>query len=122
MPDNAGLRIAGYCRISVDDELDRDNAVSYTHLARIKSLPALEHRGGAGELVLQERLRVKCPFAEKSAHALVERRLVEVQECREALALRLWRRVELKRPLGFHERQHFPFASARSASWVISDS
>ena len=25
MPDNAGLRIAGYCRISVDDELDRDN-------------------------------------------------------------------------------------------------
>ena len=24
--------IAGYCRISVDEELDRDNAVSYTHL------------------------------------------------------------------------------------------
>ena len=90
--------------------------------ALVKFLPALEHRGGAGELVLQERLRVKCPFAEKSAHALIELRLVVVQEGREALALRLRRRVELKRPLCFPERQHFRSASARSASWVISDS
>ena len=47
MPDNAGLRIAGYCRISVDDELDRDNVSIENQKAIISDFVGRKFPGAA---------------------------------------------------------------------------
>ena len=52
MPDNAGLRIAGYCRISVDDELDRDNVSIENQKAIISDF--VERKFPGAELVFFE--------------------------------------------------------------------
>ncbi len=52
MPHNAGLRIAGYCRISVDDELDRDNVSIENQKAIISDF--VEHKFPGAELVFYE--------------------------------------------------------------------
>lgn len=75
MPDNAGLRIAGYCRISVDDELDRDNVSIENQKAIISDF--VEHKFPGAELVFYEdRDRSGYTFEQREGYQAMRRELV----------------------------------------------
>ena len=75
MPDNAGLRIAGYCRISVDDELDRDNVSIENQKAIISDF--VEHKFPAAELVFYEdRDRSGYTFEQREGYQAMRRELM----------------------------------------------
>lgn len=75
MPDNAGLRIAGYCRISVDDELDRDNVSIENQKAIIRDF--VEHKFPGAELVFYEdRDRSGYTFEQREGYQAMRRELV----------------------------------------------
>ena len=75
MPDNAGLRIAGYCRISVDDELDRDNVSIENQKAIISDF--VEHKFPGAELVFfEDRDRSGYTFEQREGYQAMRRELV----------------------------------------------
>lgn len=75
MPDNAGLRIAGYCRISVDDELDRDNVSIENQKAIIADF--VEHKFLGAELVFYEdRDRSGYTFEQREGYQAMRRELM----------------------------------------------
>ena len=75
MPDNAGLRIAGYCRISVDDELDRDNVSIENQKAIISDF--VEHKFPGAELIFYEdRDRSGYTFEQREGYQAMRRELV----------------------------------------------
>ena len=75
MPDNAGLRIAGYCRISVDDELDRDNVSIENQKAIISDF--VEHKFPGAELVFYEdRDRSGYTFEQREGYQAMRRELM----------------------------------------------
>lgn len=75
MPDNAGLRIAGYCRISVDDELDRDNVSIENQKAIIRDF--VGHKFPGAELVFYEdRDRSGYTFEQREGYQAMRRELL----------------------------------------------
>lgn len=75
MPDNAGLRIAGYCRISVDDELDRDNVSIENQKAIIRDF--VGHKFPGAELVFYEdRDRSGYTFEQREGYQAMRRELM----------------------------------------------
>lgn len=75
MPDNAGLRIAGYCRISVDDELDRDNVSIENQKAIISDF--VEHKFPGAELIFYEdRDRSGYTFEQREGYQAMRRELM----------------------------------------------
>lgn len=75
MPHNAGLRIAGYCRISVDDELDRDNVSIENQKAIISDF--VEHKFPGAELVFYEdRDRSGYTFEQREGYQAMRRELM----------------------------------------------
>ena len=75
MPDNAGLRIAGYCRISVDDELDRDNVSIENQKAIIRDF--VGHKFPGAELVFfEDRDRSGYPFEQREGYQAMRRELM----------------------------------------------
>lgn len=75
MPDNAGLRIAGYCRISVDDELDRDNVSIENQKAIIRDF--VGHKFPGAELVFfEDRDRSGYTFEQREGYQAMRRELV----------------------------------------------
>lgn len=75
MPDNAGLRIAGYCRISVDDELDRDNVSIENQKAIIADF--VEHKFPGAELVFfEDRDRSGYTFEQREGYQAMRRELM----------------------------------------------
>lgn len=75
MPDNAGLRIAGYCRISVDDELDRDNVSIENQKAIIRDFVGRKFPGA--ELVFYEdRDRSGYTFEQREGYQAMRRELL----------------------------------------------
>ena len=75
MPDNAGLRIAGYCRISVDEELDRDNTSIENQKAIISDF--VEHKFPGAELVFYEdRDRSGYTFEQREGYQAMRRELM----------------------------------------------
>ena len=75
MPDNAGLRIAGYCRISVDDELDRDNVSIENQKAIISDF--VGHKFPGAELVFYEdRDRSGYTFEQREGYQAMRRELM----------------------------------------------
>lgn len=75
MPDNAGLRIAGYCRISVDDELDRDNVSIENQKAIISDF--VEHKFPGAELVFfEDRDRSGYTFEQREGYQAMRRELM----------------------------------------------
>ena len=75
MPDNAGLRIAGYCRISVDDELDRDNTSIENQKAIIRDF--VGHKFPGAELVFYEdRDRSGYTFEQREGYQAMRRELM----------------------------------------------
>ena len=75
MSDNAGLRIAGYCRISVDDELDRDNVSIENQKAIISDF--VEHKFPGAELVFYEdRDRSGYTFEQREGYQAMRRELM----------------------------------------------
>ena len=75
MPDNAGLRIAGYCRISVDDELDRDNVSIENQKAIIRDF--VGHKFPGAELVFfEDRDRSGYTFEQREGYQAMRRELM----------------------------------------------
>lgn len=75
MPDNAGLRIAGYCRISVDDELDRDNVSIENQKAIIRDFVGRKFPGA--ELVFfEDRDRSGYTFEQREGYQAMRRELM----------------------------------------------
>ena len=75
MPDNAGLRIAGYCRISVDDELDRDNTSIENQKAIIRDF--VGHKFPGAELIFYEdRDRSGYTFEQREGYQAMRRELM----------------------------------------------
>ena len=75
MPDNAGLRIAGYCRISVDDELDRDNVSIENQKAIIRDF--VRHKFPGAELVFfEDRDRSGYTFEQREGYQAMRRELM----------------------------------------------
>lgn len=75
MPDNAGLRIAGYCRISVDDELDRDNVSIENQKAIIRDF--VGHKFPGAELIFYEdRDRSGYTFEQREGYQAMRRELM----------------------------------------------
>lgn len=75
MPDNAGLRIAGYCRISVDDELDRDNTSIENQKAIIRDF--VGHKFPGAELVFfEDRDRSGYTFEQREGYQAMRRELM----------------------------------------------
>ena len=75
MPDNAGLRIAGYCRISVDDELDRDNVSIENQKAIIRAFVGRKFPGA--ELVFfEDRDRSGYTFEQREGYQAMRRELM----------------------------------------------
>lgn len=75
MPHNAGLRIAGYCRISVDDELDRDNVSIENQKAIISDF--VEHKFPGAELVFfEDRDRSGYTFEQREGYQAMRRELM----------------------------------------------
>ncbi len=75
MPDNAGLRIAGYCRISVDDELDRDNVSIENQKAIISDF--VERKFPGAELIFYEdRDRSGYTFEQREGYQAMRRELL----------------------------------------------
>ena len=75
MPDNAGLRIAGYCRISVDDELDRDN-VSIENQKAIVSDFVGRKFPGAALTFFEDRDRSGYTFEQREGYQAMRRELM----------------------------------------------
>jgi len=75
MNNNNPLRIAGYCRISVDDELDRDNVSIENQKAIIADF--VEHKFPGAELVFYEdRDRSGYTFEQREGYQAMRRELV----------------------------------------------
>lgn len=75
MPHNAGLRIAGYCRISVDDELDRDNVSIENQKAIISDFVGRKFPGA--ELVFfEDRDRSGYTFEQREGYQAMRRELM----------------------------------------------
>lgn len=75
MPDNAGLRIAGYCRISVDDELDRDNVSIENQKAIIRDF--VGHKFPGAELTFfEDRDRSGYTFEQREGYQAMRRELM----------------------------------------------
>ena len=75
MPDNAGLLIAGYCRISVDDELDRDNVSIENQKAIIRDF--VGHKFPGAELVFfEDRDRSGYTFEQREGYQAMRRELM----------------------------------------------
>ena len=75
MPDNAGLRISGYCRISVDDELDRDNVSIENQKAIIRDF--VGHKFPGAELVFfEDRDRSGYTFEQREGYQAMRRELM----------------------------------------------
>ena len=75
MPDNLSIRIAGYCRISVDDELDRDNVSIENQKAIISDF--VEHKFPGAELVFYEdRDRSGYTFEQREGYQAMRRELM----------------------------------------------
>ena len=75
MPDNAGLRIAGYCRISVDDELDKDNVSIENQKAIIRDF--VGHKFPGAELVFfEDRDRSGYTFEQREGYQAMRRELM----------------------------------------------
>ena len=75
MPDNAGLRIAGYCRISVDDELDRDNVSIENQKAIIRDFVGRKFPG-AELTFFEDRDRSGYTFEQREGYQAMRRELV----------------------------------------------
>ena len=75
MPDNAGLRIAGYCRISVDDELDRDNVSIENQKAIISDFVGRKFPGAALTF-FEDRDRSGYTFEQREGYQAMRRELV----------------------------------------------
>ena len=75
MSDNAGLRIAGYCRISVDDELDRDN-VSIENQKAIVSDFVGRKFPGAALTFFEDRDRSGYTFEQREGYQAMRRELM----------------------------------------------
>ena len=75
MPDNLSIRIAGYCRISVDDELDRDNVSIENQKAIIRDFVGRKFPGA--ELVFYEdRDRSGYTFEQREGYQAMRRELM----------------------------------------------
>ena len=75
MPDNLSIRIAGYCRISVDDELDRDNVSIENQKAIISDF--VEHKFPGAELIFYEdRDRSGYTFEQREGYQAMRRELM----------------------------------------------
>lgn len=75
MPDNLSIRIAGYCRISVDDELDRDNVSIENQKAIISDF--VEHKFPGAELVFfEDRDRSGYTFEQREGYQAMRRELM----------------------------------------------
>lgn len=75
MPDNLSIRIAGYCRISVDEELDRDNTSIENQKAIISDF--VEHKFPGAELVFYEdRDRSGYTFEQREGYQAMRRELL----------------------------------------------
>ena len=75
MNNNNPLRIAGYCRISVDDELDRDNVSIENQKAIISDF--VEHKFPGAELVFYEdRDRSGYTFEQREGYQAMRRELM----------------------------------------------
>ena len=75
MPDNLSIRIAGYCRISVDEELDRDNTSIENQKAIISDF--VEHKFPGAELVFYEdRDRSGYTFEQREGYQAMRRELM----------------------------------------------
>ncbi len=75
MPDNAGLRIAGYCRISVDDELDRDNVSIENQKAIIRDFVGRKFPG-AELTFFEDRDRSGYTFEQREGYQAMRRELM----------------------------------------------
>ena len=75
MPDNAGLRIAGYCRISVDDELDRDNVSIENQKAIIRDF-VKQRFPGSSLTFFEDRDRSGYTFEQREGYQAMRRELV----------------------------------------------
>ena len=75
MPDNAGLRIAGYCRISVDDELDRDNVSIENQKAIIRDFVGRKFPGAALTF-FEDRDRSGYTFEQREGYQAMRRELM----------------------------------------------
>ena len=75
MPDNAGLRIAGYCRISVDDELDRDNVSIENQKAIISDFVGRKFPGAALTF-FEDRDRSGYTFEQREGYQAMRRELM----------------------------------------------
>ncbi len=75
MPDNAGLRIAGYCRISVDDELDRDNVSIENQKAIISDFVGRKFPG-AELTFFEDRDRSGYTFEQREGYQAMRRELM----------------------------------------------
>lgn len=75
MPDNLSIRIAGYCRISVDDELDRDNVSIENQKAIIRDF--VGHKFPGAELVFfEDRDRSGYTFEQREGYQAMRRELM----------------------------------------------
>ncbi len=75
MPDNLSIRIAGYCRISVDEELDRDNTSIENQKAIISDF--VEHKFPGAELIFYEdRDRSGYTFEQREGYQAMRRELM----------------------------------------------
>lgn len=75
MPDNLSIRIAGYCRISVDEELDRDNTSIENQKAIIRDF--VDHKFPGAELVFYEdRDRSGYTFEQREGYQAMRRELL----------------------------------------------
>lgn len=75
MPDNLSIRIAGYCRISVDEELDRDNTSIENQKAIISDF--IEHKFPGAELVFfEDRDRSGYTFEQREGYQAMRRELM----------------------------------------------
>lgn len=75
MSDNAGLRIAGYCRISVDDELDRDNVSIENQKAIISDFVGRKFPGAALTF-FEDRDRSGYTFEQREGYQAMRRELM----------------------------------------------
>ena len=75
MSDNAGLRIAGYCRISVDDELDRDNVSIENQKAIISDFVGRKFPGAALTF-FEDRDRSGYTFEQREGYRAMRRELM----------------------------------------------
>lgn len=113
MPDNAGLRIAGYCRISVDDELDRDNVSIENQKAIIRDF--VGHKFPGAELVFfEDRDRSGYTFEQREGYQAMRRELMAHRL--EILVVKDFSRFSRRNSRGLVELEDLRDAGARIIS------